>query len=191
MAHPPLFNSDNGESHSNETTISKDMKFDSLQHLFVHELKDLYSAENQIVKALSRMADTATCPDLRRAFLHHLDETRNHVRRLEEIFGDLDFQPSNLYGDGVEAILLEGDHLIEGEADGPVRDAGLILCAQRIEHYEMAGYGGAIALAEVLGPPLALKNLRLTLEEEGEADRNLSHLSETVILAGAAPASVD
>lgn len=186
---PRSYEKASGEFRSNKTTFS--MKFDSLHHLFVHELKDLYSAENQILKALPRMAEAATNIELKRAFLNHLDETRNHIRRLEEIFGNLEFRASDSHGEGAEGLITEGVQFLEAEADCRVRDAGLIFCAQRVEHYEIAGYGGAIALAEALGTRRALENLRLTLAEEDAADRNLSHLSEIVILAGALPASAN
>ncbi len=165
------------------------MESGTLHHLFVHELKDLYSAENQILKALPRMAAAASSPALKRAFLSHLDETRTHIRRLEEIFGDMRFVASGSHGDGAEYLLSEGDHVIATEVAGPARDAGLIFCARRVEHYEMAGYGGAVALASAIGNHEALHHLRLTLEEEGRADRDLSTLSEFVIRADANPAS--
>lgn len=166
------------------------MSLGSLHHLFVHELTDLYSAENQILKALPRMAEAASSPGLKRAFLAHLDETRTHIRRLEEIFGDLDYHlPSDSHGDGVEGLISEGHHVIESGSAGPLRDAGLIFFARRVEHYEMAGYGSVVALASVVGSDAVLRRLRLTLEEEDRADRELTLLSETVIRAGALPDS--
>lgn len=163
------------------------MSLGSLHHLFIHELKDLYSAENQILKALPRMAEAASSPGLKRAFLAHLDETRTHIRRLEEIFGDLEYLPSEAHGDGAESLISEGEHVIESGSAGPLRDAGLIICARRVEHYEMAGYGNAVALAAVVGSDAALRRLRLTLEEEDRADRELTTLSESVIRAGTLP----
>lgn len=162
------------------------MKLESLEKLFVHELKDLYSAEKQIVEALPKMSKAAESPRLKEAFDNHLEETKTHITRIEAIFETLDYKPGGEHCDGAEGLIKEGQAMIDMEADERVRDAGLICAAQRVEHYEMAGYGNAVAIASALGYDEAAKTLRLTLEEEGKADRDLSHLAQKEILFQAA-----
>jgi ferritin-like metal-binding protein YciE len=153
------------------------MKIDTLKKLYVHELKDLYSAENQILDALPKMIEAADDDELRTAFQDHLKETKNQVSRLEKIFAGLEFEPGGPKCEGMEGLLKEGDEVIR-EIDVPeVRDAAMIGAAQRVEHYEMAGYGTARALAEQLGEHEAADLLAETLEEEGEADRILTRLA--------------
>ena len=156
------------------------MKIDSLQKLFVHELKDLYSAEKQITEALPKMAGKADHPDLRRAFEEHLAETRQQIGRLESIFESLEFSPGGQHCDGMEGLLKEGDDAMEIE-DANIRDAAMIAAAQRVEHYEIAGYGVAATYAEKLGHSEAADLLYLSLEEEGKADRLLSRIAERSI----------
>jgi ferritin-like metal-binding protein YciE len=154
------------------------MKIDTLKKLYVHELKDLYSAENQILDALPKMIEAAADDDLRNAFETHRKETEDQVRRLEKIFRGLEFEPGGHKCSGMEGLLEEGDEVIK-EIDVPeVRDAAMVGAAQRVEHYEMAGYGTARALAEQLGEHEAADLLAETLEEEGEADRILTRLAE-------------
>lgn len=162
------------------------MKLESLEKLFVHELKDLYSAEKQIAEALPKMSDAASSPRLKEAFDNHLDETKTHISRIEDIFTSLDYSPGGERCDAAEGLIKEGDAMIEMDADENVRDAGLIGAAQRVEHYEMAGYGNAVALASALGLDDAAASLRMTLEEEGKADRDLTHLAQKEILFQAA-----
>jgi ferritin-like metal-binding protein YciE len=154
------------------------MKLDSLQKLYVHELKDLYSAEKQILKALPKMAGAANDDGLKKAFQDHEQETRAHVERLERIFQNLDFKPGGHHCEGMEGLLKEGSDMIHADADDDVRDAGLISAAQRVEHYEMAGYGAARTYAEKLGRYDEADLLQKTLNEEGAADRHLSTLAE-------------
>ncbi len=162
------------------------MKLDSLQKLFVHELKDLYSAENQILKALPKLAEAAKSEKLAQAFTSHLEETKTHVSRLEKIFESLDFGPGGEHCSGAEGLIKEGEDMIGMDAEPRVKDVGLVCAAQRVEHYEMAGYGGAVALATSLGYGEAAEILRKTLEEEGKADRDLTHLCQKELLFQAA-----
>ncbi len=156
------------------------MKLENLQKLFVHELKDLYSAENQLTEALPTMINAATDKDLRSAFTDHLAETKEHVARLETIFKSLDYAPGGHRCKGMAGLIEETKSALTDvpEADDEVRDALLIAGAQRVEHYEMAGYGIARAYAEQLGNRKAADLLTRSIEEEGRADRTLSHLAE-------------
>lgn len=157
------------------------MKLDTLEKLLVHELKDLHSAERQLVEALPKMAAAAKHPDLTKAFEDHLKETKSHVSRLENIFEGLDFEPGGHRCEAMAGLIKEGEGMISADADSEVRDAGLIACAQRVEHYEIAAYGTSVALATKLGKHEIAESLRTTLEEEGKADRDLTHLAERVV----------
>ena len=156
------------------------MKIDSLHKLFVHELKDLWSAENQILDALPKMAEKADHPDLKKAFEDHLAETKEQVSRLETIFQQLDFEPGGHRCEGMAGLLEEGKDAMDVE-DPNVRDAAMIAAAQRVEHYEMAGYGVASTYAEKMGHTEAANLLYKTLEEDGKADRLLSRMAERCI----------
>jgi ferritin-like metal-binding protein YciE len=153
------------------------MNLDNLRKLYVHELKDLYSAENQLLEALPKMERAASDEGLKKAFADHLEETKRHVRRLEKIFEGLEFEPGGQKCAGMEGLIAEGSDMIEEDAPGDVKDAGLIAAAQRVEHYEMAGYGVARTYAEKLGDYDAADLLQETLNEEGAADRKLSTLA--------------
>lgn len=162
------------------------MALENLNDLFIHELKDLYSAENQILKALPKMVEAANAEELARAFAHHLQETEGHVRRIEEIFRDLDGSPKGKKCAGMEGLLKEGKELLKEEAAEWVLDAGLIGAAQRVEHYEMAAYGTARDHAEKLGLYQAAQLLQQTLDEEGAADKKLTEIAESSVNALAA-----
>jgi ferritin-like metal-binding protein YciE len=155
------------------------MDIDSLQKLFVHELKDLYSAENQILKALPKMAEKASAPELRQAFEMHHKETEEQVRRLEQIFDSLEHQPGGHKCVGMEGLIEEGEEVMKDAEDDAVRDAGMIAAAQRVEHYEIAAYGTARTYARMLGNEEAAKLLQQTLDEEGETDQKLTKLAES------------
>lgn len=157
------------------------MKLQTLNDLFIHELKDLYSAENQLLKALPKMAKAATNEDLRASFESHLEETKGHVTRLEEIAKSCECKLTGHKCKAMEGLIAEGSDLISEDADDMVRDAGLIGAAQRVEHYEIAGYGTARALAECLGHDDAVALLSETLEEEKAADEKLTELAESTI----------
>ncbi len=156
------------------------MKLTSLASLFHHELKDLYSAEKQLVKALPKMAKAATNEQLKAGFEEHLEQTKKQVERLEKIGKDLDLKLGGHTCKAMEGLIEEGKELIEEEAEPTVLDAGLIGAAQRVEHYEIAGYGTARSLAETLGYDDAASLLQETLDEEKETDEKLTDLSEII-----------
>jgi ferritin-like metal-binding protein YciE len=157
------------------------MKLDSLQDLLVEQLKDLYSAENQIVKALPKMAKAATSPELRDGFEEHLEQTRKHVQRLEQICKQLGVSPKGKKCRATEGLIEEGKELMGEDADPAVLDAGLIAAAQKVEHYEMASYGCARTWAEQLGLEDAAALLHETFEEEKATDEKLTKLAKQMI----------
>ncbi len=157
------------------------MKLETLKDLYIVELKDLYSAEKQIIKALPKMVKAATSEELKAGFQKHLEETKIQAQRLETILGDLGQTTRGPKCKGMEGVLAEGDEMIEEEADDEVRDAGLISAAQRVEHYEMAGYGCARTYAELLGEKDGAKLLQTTLSEEAATDLKLTKLATTTI----------
>jgi ferritin-like metal-binding protein YciE len=154
------------------------MAQETLQTLYLNELKDIYSAEQQLVKALPKLAKNAEFQQLSDAFTNHLEETKNHVTRLEQIFESLGENPKGKKCMGMEGLVEEGSEVIE-EYQGAVLDAALISAAQRVEHYEMAAYGSVCAYAELLGRSEDVSLLKETLEEEKLADEKLTELSET------------
>ncbi len=157
------------------------MALNSLHDLYVDELKDLYNAENQILKALPKMAKAATTPDLKAAFEEHLEVTRGQVERLDRIFGKLGVSPKGKKCKAMEGLVEEGKEVMEEEGEDAVIDAALIAAAQRVEHYEMAGYGCVRTFAKLLGYDEAARLLQETLDEEGDADKKLTELAETSI----------
>ncbi len=157
------------------------MKLDSLQALYISELLDLYNAENQILKALPRMAKAATAPELKAAFKEHLEQTKGHVERLETIFERLGRSPKGKKCKAMEGLIAEGKELLEEDAEPTVLDAALIAAAQRVEHYEMAGYGTVRTYAELLEQEEDAALLQQTLDEEGDTDKKLTSLAESVI----------
>lgn len=156
------------------------MSLDTIDKLFIDELKDLYSAETQITKALPKMAKGASSKELRSAFEHHLKETEGHVERLEKIFETLGSSPKGKTCDGMKGLLSEGAEMLEETPEGDVRDAALIGAAQRVEHYEMAAYGTVRSFAEQLGQSGIAATLTETLEEEKSADRKLTEISKAI-----------
>lgn len=161
------------------------MKLASLEDLYVDELKDLYSAENQLLKALPKMAKAASAPKLSKAFESHLKQTQEHIVRLEKIFKKLGASPKGKKCKAMEGLLAEGKDVMSEEADDAVRDAALIGSAQRVEHYEMAGYGCVRTYARLLGHDDAASLLQKTLNEEGATDEALTKLAEATINNGA------
>ncbi len=157
------------------------MKLESLDDLFTHQLQDIYSAEKQITRALPKIAKACDAAELAAAFKSHLEETREHVRRLEKIFKDLDRSPGRKKCVGMEGLLEEGSELIQEEPEPAVLDAGLISAAQRVEHYEIAAYGTAVEWAGLLGHDDASKLLQRTLDEESAANEKLTSLAEESI----------
>jgi len=156
------------------------MKMESLQELFISELKDLYSAEKQLLKALPRMAKACESDELRQGFEDHLAETEGQVERLEQIFDELGVSPRGKKCVGMEGLIEEGKELMEEDAEPEVLDAGLISAAQKVEHYEIAGYGTARTYAELLGYDNAAKLLQETLDEEGATDKKLTAMAEKI-----------
>jgi ferritin-like metal-binding protein YciE len=157
------------------------MKLDSLNKLYVDELKDIYSAETQITKALPRMVKTATSPELKAAFEAHLQETHGQIQRLERIFQTLEKSPRGKKCVGMEGLLEEGKEVMGEDIDPEVLDAALIAAAQKVEHYEISSYGTVRAYAQLLGDNTAVDLLTLTLEEEVGTDEKLTHLAESGI----------
>ena len=153
----------------------------SLRELYVEELKDLYSAENQILKALPKMMRAASDRELQRAFSQHEKQTQRQVKRLERIFKQLDESPRGKKCKGMEGLLEEGNDLIQERPEPEVLDAGLIAAAQKVEHYEIAGYGTVRTYAQQLGEQEQASLLQETLDEEGETDKRLSALAESSI----------
>jgi len=150
----------------------------TLHDAFLDELRDAYDAEKQLVKALPKLARTATSPDLRAAFESHLEETRGHVARLEEVFATLEEKPRGKHCDGIAGIIEEGKKAIDEAFEANGMDAALIASGQRAEHYEMAAYGTLIAWARAMGHDEAVSILEQTLEEEKAADERLTELAE-------------
>ncbi|MDB5300818.1 MAG: ferritin-like protein [Phycisphaerales bacterium] len=165
------------------------MQMDDLQDLYVEELRDLYSAENQLVKALPKMAKAASNEQLAQSFQQHLEQTRGHVDRLKQVFDKLGKKQTGKMWKGMQGLIEEAKELMEEDADPEVMDAGLIAAAQRVEHYEIAGYGTVRSFAKLLGDNAAAKLLQQTLNEEGETDKKLSKLAESTInIEAASPA---
>jgi ferritin-like metal-binding protein YciE len=162
------------------------LKLNSLRDLLVEELRDLYNAETQLVDALPKMAGAATSRELKSAFEHHLEETRNHVSRLENIFQRIAEESSGETCEAMKGLIKEGEILVKAEGDPDVRDAGLIGAAQRVEHYEMAGYGTARSLARRLGENQVAETLQQTLNEEAEANKKLTSIAESQVNVSAA-----
>jgi ferritin-like metal-binding protein YciE len=161
------------------------MKMPSLAKLFEDQLKDIYSAESQLVKALPKMAKKASSPALQDAITSHLEETRHQVERLHEIGESLAIKLSGKKCKAMEGLIEEGAEVLEAEGPGPVIDSALIAAAQRVEHYEISAYGSARALAEILGHEDAVRRLQDTLDEESAADEKLSTISQQEILPAA------
>lgn len=162
------------------------LKLNSLRDLLIQELRDLYSAEAQLTKALPKMADTASTAQLRQAFEEHQRQTQEHVNRLERIFDRLHEDPSGESCEAMKGLVSEGQLYVEAEGEAEVRDAGLIGAAQRIEHYEIAGYGTARSLARRLGENAIADLLQETLDEESHTDKRLTSIAESYVNVEAA-----
>ena len=159
------------------------MKLNSLQDVFSEQIEDLYSAETQLVQALPKVAAAANSDELRQAFDHHLQQTRDHVTRLEQIFGDAGIQSPSEHCMGMEGLLREGEEIIAAQGDPAAKDAALIAAAQRVEHYEIAAYGTARTLADELGFDDAKDLLDQTLDEESDADKLLTKIATGGVFA--------
>ena len=161
------------------------MELNSLDDVLEAELKDLYSAEKQLVEALPDIAEAATSKDLKDAVKQHLEETRGHVKRLEEVFQAIGIEAESEHCDGMEGLISEGSEVAETKGDGDARDAALIGAAQRVEHYEIAAYGTARSIARQLGHTEAARLLDQTLDEESAADEKLTQIAESSVNSAA------
>lgn len=157
------------------------MKVDDLKELYVDELRDLYSAELQLVAALPKIAEATTAPELKTAIEDHLGQTKGQIKRLDKIFQELGESSGGETCDAMKGLLKEGSKLIETVAQGPVRDAALIGAAQKVEHYEMAGYGTARTFAQLLGHENHVDLLQETLDEEAGANDMLTEIAEQIV----------
>ncbi|MBE0690556.1 MAG: ferritin-like domain-containing protein [Anaerolineae bacterium] len=156
------------------------MAMQSLDDLFFHELKDVYDAEHQVVNALPKMAKAAASSDLQSAFEEHLEQSQDHIDRLKQIFDLLNRKPARETCDGMKGIIEEGQKVLEEDMSDDVRNAALIAAAQRVEHYEMAGYGTLRTYAHLLGHTEAAQLLQQTLDEEEMTDKKLSQLANGI-----------
>ncbi len=155
-------------------------KINNLRDVYIEQLKDIYSAETQLTKALPKMAKAASAPDLAKGFEEHLEQTQGHVARLEQIFEGLDEKPTGKKCKAMEGLIKEGAEAIEEEASDAARDSMLIAAAQRVEHYEIAAYGTVKAFAELLDESEAVELLDQTLQEEVETDEKLTSAAKTI-----------
>src|SRR3982750_2323545 len=157
------------------------MELENLYDLYLHELRDLYSAEQQLIKALPKMSKAASNRQLSAGFNQHLQQTKEHASRLEQIFERLEESSRGPKCEGMEGLIAEGNNMAKEDAEDEVRDAGLIAAAQRVEHYEIAGYGCARTYAEMLGDEKSADLLQRTLDEEAATDKKLTELAKTLI----------
>jgi ferritin-like metal-binding protein YciE len=156
------------------------MTKDTLRELYIDELKDLYSAENQLTKALPKMAKSAAAEELSQAFEQHLEQTRGHVERLQQIFDALEEKPTGKKCLGMEGLIKEGTEILSEDYEDEVMDAALISAAQRVEHYEIAAYGTIRAYAKLLGESEHVSLIEQTLQEEKETDQKLTELASEI-----------
>jgi ferritin-like metal-binding protein YciE len=157
------------------------MKLDTLEKLYVDELRDIYNAENQLLKALPKMAKGSSSPDLKSGFEKHLRQTETHVERLEQIFAKLDESPKGKTCHAMKGLIEEGSEILREDGEESVLDAGIIVAAQKVEHYEMAAYGSARTFARLLGQDKAAELLQSTLDEESETNESLNQLAENIV----------
>jgi ferritin-like metal-binding protein YciE len=157
------------------------MRLDTLEKLYISELRDLYSAENQLLKALPKMAKGASSPKLKEAFQKHLEQTKGHVQRLEQLFERLNESPEGKTCRAMKGLIKEGSEILKEEGEDSVLDAGIIVAAQKVEHYEIAGYGSVSTFAELLGKDEAAELLQSTLDEESETNEILTQLAESIV----------
>ena len=156
------------------------MKLENLQQLFLKELRDLYDAENQITDTLPKLIDAAHHSQLKSALQEHLQVTKQQISRLDQIFRMLNEKPKRETCKGIKGIIAEGDEIVSAGGDPSTIDAGIISAAQRVEHYEMAGYGTVRTYAQLLGQQEAARLLQQTLNEEEEADQKLTQIASSV-----------
>jgi ferritin-like metal-binding protein YciE len=157
------------------------MKLNTLEQLYISELRDLYSAENQLLKALPKMAKGASSPELKEAFEKHLEQTKGHVEKLEQLFEQLDESPKGKTCHGMKGLIEEGSEILKEDGEDSVLDAGMIVAAQKVEHYEIASYGSVRTFANLLGKGEAARLLQSTLDEESETNEILNRLAEYIV----------
>jgi ferritin-like metal-binding protein YciE len=157
------------------------MTLDTLQKLYISELRDIYSGENQLLKALPKMAEGASSSELRDAFEKHLEQTKGHVQRLEQLFEQLGESPKGKTCHGMKGLIEEGSEILKEGGEDSVLDAGIIVAAQKVEHYEIASYGSVRTFANLLDQHEAAKVLQSTLDEESETDEILNRLAESIV----------
>src|SRR5947208_7191162 len=157
------------------------MKLDTLQKLYTDELRDLYNAENQLLKALPKMAKAASSEDLKDAFEKHLEQTKGHVKRLEQVFEALGEKPKGKTCRAMKGLIEEGSEILKEEGEESILDAGIIVAAQKVEHYEIASYGSVRTFAHLLGQNKAAELLQTTLDEESETNELLNRLAEGIV----------
>lgn len=164
------------------TKETKNPALESLEGLYLDQLRDIYSAENQLIKALPKMAKAAQSEELKMEFEEHLEQTKTHAERLEQIFEELGEKPGREKCEAMEGLVKEGAEAIQKDEENPaIKDVGLIAAAQRVEHYEIAAYGTVRTFAEKLGYSDAVDLLQQTLDEEAETDTKLTEISETLL----------
>jgi ferritin-like metal-binding protein YciE len=159
------------------------MAVESLNDLYVEQLRDLYDAENQLIKALPKMAEAANSDELREGIEEHLEQTKGHARRIEQIFEEMGEKAKAKKCKGMEGVIKEGSETLDEDMDADVKDAAIIASAQRVEHYEIAGYGTARTYANLLGEREAASLLEQTLQEEKDTDAKLTQLAEGINVA--------
>ena len=157
------------------------MSLNTLEKLYIEELRDLYNAENQLLKALPKMAKGASSPELKDAFEKHLEQTKGHVQRLEELFEQRDENPKGKTCKAMKGLVEEGSEILKEEGEDSVLDAGIIVAAQKVEHYEIASYGSVRTFANLLGKDEEAKVLQSTLDEEAETNEILNQLAEGIV----------
>lgn len=157
------------------------MNLETLKELYVSELRDLYNAEHQLLKALPKMAKGASSDELKEAFEKHLEQTKGHVERLEQAFEEIDEKPKGKTCQAMKGLIEEGSELLKATGEDSVIDAGIIVAAQKVEHYEMAGYGSVRTFAQLLGKDKSAELLQSTLEEESDANELLNKLAEDIV----------
>ncbi len=157
------------------------MKLDTLQKLYTNELRDLYNAEHQLLKALPKMAKAASSEELKGAFEKHLEQTKSHVKRLEQVFEELDEKPKGRTCRAMKGLIEEGSEILREDGEESILDASIIVAAQKVEHYEIAGYGSVRTFAHLLGQNKAAELLQTTLNEESETNELLNRLAESTI----------
>ena len=157
------------------------MKLNTLKTLYTNELRDLYNAENQLIKALPKMAKAASSEELKNAFQKHLEQTKSHVERLEQVFEELGEKPTGKTCQAMKGLIEEGSEILHQDGEDSIIDAGIIVAAQKVEHYEIASYGSVRTFAELLGKDRSVELLQTTLNEESETNETLNQLAEGIV----------